>query len=199
VIATDSREIARRVEAFGGEAVMTGAKHRTGTDRIAEAARSVSSDIVVNIQADNFGLTGSVLDRVVTRMKRARSIRFATLASRVTNDDDLFNPDVVKVIMNAGKRALWFSRYPLPYLRGARDEGRFSQYAYHQHIGVYFFRRAALSQFARWRPSPLERAESLEQLRVHEHGEPMTVYTTRSRIVSVDSPADVGNLEHVYK
>ena len=199
LIATDQAEVARAAESFGAEVVMTSKRHRTGTDRVAEAVKKTGGDIVVNIQADNFGLTGTLLDRVVEKMKRDKKMRFATLAFRIDDDRELFDPDLVKLVMNGEGQALWFSRFPVPFLRGAEDNKRTRQFKFYGHIGVYFFRRAALKAFAGWRRTPCEKAESLEQLRVLENGEKMRVFSTRLKIVSIDSPKDLKKLDNIYK
>jgi len=199
VIATDNREIAETASAFGAEVVMTSNRHRTGTDRVAEAVRELGGDIIVNIQADNFGLRGAVIAGVVTKMLADPKVRFATLARPIKDDDQLFNPDVVKVITAADRRALWFSRYPLPYLQKVHRGNRFSQFRFLEHLGVYFFRRGALEKFAGWKRGALEKAESLEQLRILENGERMQVYLTSAKTVSIDSPHDVNKIARIHK
>lgn len=195
VVATDAAEIVRVVEGFGGEVVRTSARHKTGSDRAAEVAEKIGGRIVVNVQADNFGLSGAVLDRVIAQMQEDRRIEYATLAFRIEDEADLGNLNVVKVVKSAvDGRALWFSRLPIPYVRD-RGEG----YRHLGHIGVYFYRGAALRRYAGWRRSPSEKAESLEQLRILENGGRMLVYETRVRMVSVDAPEDVGKLDFIYK
>ncbi len=197
-IATDSREIAKVATAFGADVVLTSKRHRTGTDRAAEAVRELGGDIIVNIQADNFGLRGAVVAGAVKKMLADPKIRFATLARAVKDDDQLFNPDVVKVITAADGRALWFSRYPLPYLQKVRGGKRSSQFRYLEHLGVYVFRRSALEMFAGWKRGALEKAESLEQLRILENGERIQVLATTAKTVSIDSPHDVNKIARIH-
>ena len=191
LIATDSREIRDTAADFGAEVAMTSANLRTGTDRMAEVARKVRGNIYINIQADNLGLKAAVMDRMIDRFRSQKSCDFGTMARRIGSDDDLFDPDKVKVIMNPRGEALWFSRFPLPYLQENASRNRAREFAFWEHIGIYFIRRPALLRFARWGRSAMEKAESLEQLRVLENGEKMAVYTTAMKTVSVDSPMDL--------
>ena len=149
IVATDSPLVAKEVEAFSGECYLTSKRHRTGSDRVAETARGVGGNIIVNVQADNFGLSGAVLDRAIARFKRDRTAEIATLARRINDDDDLFNPDIVKLLTDKNNWALIFSRFPVPYVRDIKETGRCRQYRFLEHIGVYFFRRPALARFAR--------------------------------------------------
>lgn len=198
IIATDNARVAEAAEDFGAEVTMTSSKPKTGSDRVAEVARTLKAGIVVNIQADNFGLKSSLLDRVITSMKRSSRVEFATLARQIDRDQDLFDPGVVKLVMNKQKQALWFSRYPIPYLQHATSRSRYKQFAFFEHIGVYFYRASALASFASWGCTSLERAESLEQLRILENGGTIRVYTTKTRSVSIDRPEDLKKLDRIY-
>ena len=198
VIATDSREIEREATGFGAEVFRTSTRHKTGTDRAAEVAESLDGDIILNIQADNFGLRHAVLGRVIKQMKSDRSIEVATLARRIESDEELFDPNLVKVIASKNGQALWFSRYPLPYLQKADSRPRMEQHKFYGHIGVYFFRRTALRFFADTGRGPLEKAESLEQLRILENGKTMRVFHTTMCSISVDSPGDVKKLAFIF-
>lgn len=198
IIATDSSELGQIAEQFGADVFVSKRKHLTGSDRIAELAARVKPDIVLNIQADNLGLKAGVIDRALEQFLKERKFETATLARKITTDSDLFNPDIVKLVMDANQRALWFSRFPLPYLRGAKETNRHRQFAFWEHIGVYFYSRKALNQFAKLPRSAAEKAESLEQLRLLEYGLPMKVYPTRSRTVSIDSPNDLKKMIEIY-
>ncbi len=198
IVATDSPEVVEASEAFGAEVVVTSDKHRTGTDRAAEAVGGIKADIVLNVQADNFGLKPALLSRVVKQMKSDPGIEFATLARRIDNDADLFDSGVVKVIKASDGRALWFSRFPLPYLQKATGGTRCRQYKFLSHIGVYFFRQRGLKAFAGWKRGPLEQAESLEQLRILENGGSMQVIETNLRTVSIDRPEDVKKIASLH-
>jgi 3-deoxy-manno-octulosonate cytidylyltransferase (CMP-KDO synthetase) len=190
-IATDSAEIRRAAEQFGAEVVKTSKRHRTGSDRAAEAARKLGGDIIINVQADTFGLSGTVLDSVIARMNADRSIKFATLVRRIDRDDELFDPDKVKVVLDREDNALWFSRFPIPYLQKADNGTRAAQHPFWLHIGVYFFRSSALQTYTSWRRGTAEKAESLEQLRILENGGKIRVFKTKIKSFSVDSPKDL--------
>ena len=199
IVATDSKLVYRTVLDFGGEAAMTSARHRTGSDRVAEAMRKLKGDIIVNVQADNLGLRAAVIDRAVARMKADPHIEYATLARRLRSDSELQDPNVVKVVTANDGRALWFSRLPIPHLQQPGKGDRVEQFTFLAHIGVYLFRRRGLARFARRRRTRLEKAESLEQLRILEYGETMMVFPTTGRSVSVDTPRDLRKLEKLYR
>lgn len=199
-VATDSADIGRAVTAFGGAVIMTSGSPRNGTERVAEATAEIKTDIVINIQADNVGLTGRLLDRVIGAMVADRTIATATLARRIEGPGwrkKLDDPNVVKVIAGANDEALWFSRYPIPYIKNRRGKKAVDCYPYLEHIGVYFFRRRVLQEYAGWPPGRAERAESLEQLRLLEHGHRPRVFITRVPVVSVDSREAVKKLTFV--
>ena len=198
VIATDNREIRRTAEQFGAKVMMTSARHQTGSDRTWEVVEKVGGEIIVNIQADNFGLGHTVLDRVVRRMTQERNIRVATLVQRVEDDNELFDHNLVKVLISGSSEAIWFSRYPLPYIQHPDNRPRSDQFKFYGHIGVYFFRKAVLKQFAESSRTLLEKAESLEQLRLLEQGERIRIFKTRQRVVSVDCTDDVKKLAALY-
>jgi 3-deoxy-manno-octulosonate cytidylyltransferase (CMP-KDO synthetase) len=197
LIATDNPEVAEVSESFGAEVIRTSSRHRTGSDRVAEVMRKTGGEIFVNVQADNFGLKAGVLDRVLEKMKKDRETLFATLARRIDGSKTLSDPCVVKVVMTRQGRALWFSRYPIPYLQHGSDRADLGSFPFLEHIGIYFFRRRALAAYSGWKRSPIEKAESLEQLRVLENGGSMKVFVTRARSVSVDTPRDVRKLDRL--
>jgi 3-deoxy-D-manno-octulosonate cytidylyltransferase len=194
VIATDSREIELAALGFGAEVVRTSSWCQTGTDRVAEAHRKLGGDIVINIQADSFNLSPVVLDKVVAAMRKDRDIQFATIARPIRNDNELFDPNKVKVAVSADHNALWFSRFPIPYLQKAEEKPRWRQFHFLLHIGIYFFRATALRQYVRWPRTALEKAESLEQLRILEHGGRMRLFVMNMKSVTIDSPADLKRL-----
>jgi 3-deoxy-manno-octulosonate cytidylyltransferase (CMP-KDO synthetase) len=189
-IATDSVEIGRAVNAFGGAVIMTSKKPRNGTERVAEAVAGTKTDILINIQADNIGPLGPVIDRVIKAMAKDSKIEAATLARKITGrhrEAKLKNPNVVKVIENNCGDAAWFSRYAIPYIHGHGKRNTPDQFPFLEHIGVYFYRRKALAQYIEWPQGQAEKAESLEQLRILENGKTIKLFKTSARIVSVDS------------
>jgi len=194
VIATDSPEIKQAATQFGAEVAMTSSRHRTGSDRAAEVLAQLGGDLIVNIQGDCLGVSAATLSSAIAKMQNDRSIACATLARRITSDDELFDPNCVKLVIGPDKHALWFSRYPLPYVRGAGKGNRAQQFPYWYHIGIYFYRRSVLEKFAGWKRSNLEKAESLEQLRLLEHCVRMRVFETKMQTVSIDSPDDLDKM-----
>jgi 3-deoxy-manno-octulosonate cytidylyltransferase (CMP-KDO synthetase) len=186
LVATDDARIAQAVEAFGGRAVMTRPDHVSGTDRIAEVAAALSCDLVVNVQGDEPLLAPEAIEEAAAPLLADPSIPIGTLAGALA-DDDAPNPHVVKVVVDQRGFALYFSRAPIPYRRDA-DAPRASVY---RHIGLYVYRRECLLALAALRPTPLERAESLEQLRALEHGHRIRVVETSRASVSVDTPDDL--------
>ncbi len=189
-VATDSPEIGRAVNAFGGAVIMTSKRPRNGTERAAEAVAGMKTDIVINIQADNIGLSGPILDRIIKAMGADRKIEVATLARKISGRNwrrILENPNVVKVIENACGEAGWFSRHPIPYIRGIGRKRAVDLFPFLEHIGVYFFRRKALDLYAGWPQGRAEKAESLEQLRILENGKNIRLFKTTAEIISVDS------------
>lgn len=196
-VATDSVEIARAVNDFGGAVIMTSARPRNGTERAAEAVADLGTDLVINVQADNLGLTGAVLDRVIKAMLSDKSITCATLARKIEGRDwkkKLENSNVVKVIGSSDGHALWFSRHPIPYIQQGAKKRAIDLFPFLEHIGVYFFRKKALLDYAGQARGRAEAAESLEQLRIIEHGGRIKLFTTRVDILSVDSKKALKNL-----
>ena len=195
LVATDSIEIRRAVTAAGYDVVLTKGKHQTGTDRVAEAAADRRTGIVINVQGDNYALDGRTLDRVIDAMKDDTSIAYATLARRIRDLSELADTDTVKVVISADGHALWFSRLPVPFQKRLPADGAAARINYYAHIGVYFFRARALREYAQWPRTAAEIAESLEQLRILEHGGRIRVFLTKAHPISIDSPDDLRKLE----
>lgn len=196
-VATDSVEIGRAVNDFGGAVIMTSRKPRNGTERVAEAMSGLRTDIIINIQADNFGPLGSILDRVIKNMISDSKIEFATIARKINGRNwsrILYNPDVVKVIKDVDDNAVWFSRFPVPYIRNLGKQKATDLYDFLEHIGIYFFRKKALDKYISWRRANTEAAESLEQLRILENGGKIKLFVTRADIISVDSQKAVSKI-----
>ncbi len=197
IIATDNKKVAHVAEEFGAEVIMTSPKMRTGSDRVAQVMKSVEGEIFVNVQGDAFGLKYSDLDQYIKKFVKDSQLEYGTLARKIESDAELKSPDAVKVVMKNNGDAGWFSRSPLPYIRHAGKKPQSQQFNYYYHIGVYFFRRAALQQFALWASTPNEKAESLEQLRILENGKNIRVFLTNMKTISVDSAKDVKKLRKV--
>jgi len=183
VVATDDARIADAVRSIGGEAVMTSPSAASGTDRLAEAARSVRADAYVNIQGDEPLMSGENVDRVVEALLARGDRRIATLACPLPADL-AGSPNVVKVVAAEDGRALYFSRSPIPFFRDGAP-------SYRKHLGIYAYRAETLQEIAALPPSPLERAESLEQLRWLEAGYAIWLGEALGDSIGVDTPADL--------
>jgi 3-deoxy-manno-octulosonate cytidylyltransferase (CMP-KDO synthetase) len=187
IVATDDLRIARRVNAFGGKVRLTKATHETGTDRLAEVAASLDCDVVVNVQGDEPLIDPRAVDELVAPFVADRSLQMTTLFRRIQDTTELNNPNITKVVIDRGGFALYFSRAPIPYLRDPRGGWP----PLYRHIGLYAYRRSALLVLASLEPTPLERAEALEQLRALEHGIRIKAVETCHESFEVNTPEDL--------
>ena len=187
LVATDDDRIAQAVAGFGGTAVMTRADHPSGTDRIAEVARGLECDIVVNVQGDEPTLDPAAIEAAVAPLCADSSVLMATLGTRLDPAADAGNPNTVKVLVDRQGFALYFTRAAVPYRRDAHE----ALAGVLRHVGLYVYRREFLLTLASLPRTPLERIESLEQLRALEHGYRVRVVETSYTSVSVDTPEDL--------
>ena len=189
IVATDDLRIATRVHDFGGEVRLTKATHETGTDRLAEVAASLDCDVVVNVQGDEPLIDPRAIDELVAPFftDTDASIQITTLFRRINDVADLNNPNIAKVVLDRAGFALYFSRAPIPHIRDPRGGWP----PLYRHIGLYAYRRSALLVIASLEPTPLERAESLEQLRALEHGIRIKAVETRHESFEVNTPEDL--------
>jgi 3-deoxy-manno-octulosonate cytidylyltransferase (CMP-KDO synthetase) len=194
LVATDDVRILEAVSAFGGKAVMTSPDHLTGTDRIAEAIRAVpQATHIVNIQGDEPMIDPALIDELVRVMTADPALDMATAANPLDPADPaVTDPNVVKVVTALDGRALYFSRSPLPFFRNP-----VADLPVLRHKGIYAYRRAFLERFVTWPPSPLELAESLEQLRALENGASIKVLPTRDTSPGVDTPEQAAFIEGI--
>lgn len=194
LVATDDERIFDAVHAFGGKAVMTSPDHPTGTDRIAEAVKSVpQASHIINIQGDEPLIDPSLIDELARAMQADASLDMATAANPLDpTDPAVADPNVVKVVTALDGRALYFSRSPLPYFRNA-----VTGLAVLRHKGIYAYSRSFLQRFVTWPPSPLEQAESLEQLRALENGASIKVLQTHDTSPGVDTPKQAAEIERI--
>jgi 3-deoxy-manno-octulosonate cytidylyltransferase (CMP-KDO synthetase) len=198
LVATDDARIADAVAAFGGTAVMTRADHPTGTDRLAEVAAGLDSDLIVNVQGDEPLIDPLMIEAAVRPLLADASIPMGTLKTPLTSLEEFHNPNVVKVVTGRQGFALYFSRAPIPHPRDFADQlsTRWRELATAKHVGLYVYRRDFLLAFPRLAPTPLEEQEKLEQLRALEHGHRIFVAETALSVQGVDTPED---LERVRK
>ncbi|MCI0473741.1 MAG: 3-deoxy-manno-octulosonate cytidylyltransferase [Ignavibacteria bacterium] len=192
VVATDDKRIFNSVLDFGGTAVLTGKRHKTGTDRICEVIESLKTDIVVNIQGDEPFINPAVIDLAVKPLITDRKLNVTTVAVEMKNDVN--NPNKVKVVFDKNFNALYFSRSVIP--SGIRNAGNVR---YYKHLGIYAYRTGYLLRFSKLTPTPLERAESLEQLRMIEYGEKIKIVITKHDSLSVDTAGDIKNILKILK
>jgi len=186
IVATDDLRVARVVRNFGGQVRMTRADHASGTDRLAEVATTLDCDVIVNVQGDEPLLDPRAITEAVAPFSDP-SISMTTLYRRIEVPADVTNPNVVKVVVDRGGFALYFSRAPIPHLRDPRG----GYPPLYRHVGLYAYRRSALLVLASLDPTPLERAESLEQLRALEHGIRIKTVETAYDSIGVDTPDDL--------
>lgn len=196
IVATDDERIMAAVCQFGGRAVMTSPDHVSGTDRAAEVARSLTAEMIVNIQGDEPLITPDAIAAVVRPLMEDATIPMGTLAHRIDTLDHLFNPHMGKVVFDRQGMALYFSRAPIPHPSrqsgaGAVDSSILRETAYYNTVGLYAYRRDFLLMFAQLSPTLLERAERLEQLRALEHGYRIRVVETEYAPLGVDTPEDL--------
>jgi 3-deoxy-manno-octulosonate cytidylyltransferase (CMP-KDO synthetase) len=192
VVATCDREIVAAAQRFGARAIMTAPTHERGTDRVAEAARSLDADVIVNVQGDEPMLDPAMLDLVVQPLLEDRTVRVSNLVRPLARTEAaISDPNVVKAVFDARGNALYFSRSILPGLRYAPvSYPRFAQ------LGIYAFTREMLQTYAKLPPTPLEAAESVDMLRLLEHGYSIQCPIFHGDLQAVDTPADLSEVEH---
>jgi 3-deoxy-manno-octulosonate cytidylyltransferase (CMP-KDO synthetase) len=203
LVATDDRRVAETVQGFGGEVVMTSKDHASGTDRLAEVARKIKVDWLVNVQGDLPFIHPETITRAVQPMRRDRSIPMGTVCTPIDNEEEWRSPNIVKVVRDANKFAIYFSRATIPFPRNdvSQSDGRKGKKKIwgHRHLGLYVYRRDFLLKFARLRPTLLEQAESLEQLRALVYGHRIFVADVDERSIEVDTPEDLVKAEQYLR
>ncbi|HQU60787.1 MAG: 3-deoxy-manno-octulosonate cytidylyltransferase [Phaeodactylibacter sp.] len=192
IVATDDERIFQHVESFGGQVMMTRPEHQSGTDRCAEVAwRIDEADAIINIQGDEPFIAPEQIDLVAEPLARRQGVQISTLARRISLEEELHNPNIVKVVFNRQQMALYFSRSTIPYLRGVPTEQWLSAGVFYKHIGLYGFRREVLMDVTRMEQSRYEQLESLEQLRWLEAGINIFVNITETETIGIDTPEDL--------
>ena len=193
IVATDDERICDAVRAEGGEALMTRTDHLTGTDRLAEVAEVYPAvDLIVNVQGDEPLIEPSVIDDLIAPFEMDENLPMATVMTRMEDAEEQLDPNNVKVVVDKLGYALYFSRSLVPYPRAAAGP-------VYKHIGIYAYRRDFLLRYARLEPTPLEKAESLEQLRALENGYGIRVLETDCRFVGVDTAEDLALVNKIYR
>jgi 3-deoxy-manno-octulosonate cytidylyltransferase (CMP-KDO synthetase) len=183
IVATDDQRIVDAVRPFETVCAMTDPAHQSGTDRIAEVAKGLSDDIIVNVQGDEPEIEPEIVDALIERLE-SRDDDMATACTPFKSLDDVRNPNMVKVVCSESGQAIYFSRSVIPFDR----DGQISDAsAYQLHLGIYAYRRAFLLEFASWKPTRLETAERLEQLRALEHGKKIFVLPVSRATSGIDT------------
>jgi len=195
IVATDHLRIAEAAFNFGAEVALTSAKHRSGTDRVAEVAKKLRGiSHVINVQGDEPLVDPALIGRLAKTLREHRKIAIITAASAFTSEEEIANPNFVKVVRDRAGDALYFSRSAIPFVRADGAPPTFLR-----HQGIYGYTVKCLLEFVRWKPTPLETAESLEQLRALENGVKIRVLITRTAAASVDTIEDVATVERLLK
>jgi 3-deoxy-manno-octulosonate cytidylyltransferase (CMP-KDO synthetase) len=202
LIATDDERIKKAALAFGAEVIMTDPALPSGTDRVFAAIQDKEADLVVNLQGDEPFIEPSIIDQLFLAMEKG-DVAMATLCCPITDESEYRNPNTVKVVLDHAGFALYFSRSPIPYFRtpnsGDPQVGTPTRHLFYKHIGIYGFTRSFLEQFVAMPKSPLEEAESLEQLRVLENGCKIKVIVTGYSGFGIDTPEDLDRARQLLR
>ncbi len=190
-VATDDERIFKHVEAFGGKVLYTSTEHESGTDRIAEAyTKMPSCDYIINVQGDEPFINPKQIDDLA-RLMISTSGELGTMVKEIEDGETLFNPNTPKVVLKANNEAIYFSRQPIPFLRGVDESEWLNNHKYYKHIGMYAYRTDILPKLTQLPISSLEKAESLEQLRWIENAYKIYVTTTEFETFGIDVPEDL--------
>jgi 3-deoxy-manno-octulosonate cytidylyltransferase (CMP-KDO synthetase) len=200
VVATDDHRIESVVRNFGGEVIVTSPDIKSGSDRVAIAASNVKGDIFVNIQGDEPLIAPEMIDQAVRLLLEDASVPVGTLVKKITAQEDLMNPNVVKVVLDHHMYALYFSRSPIPHIRDDADTAKWlKKHLFFKHVGLYVFRREFLMHYSQLPESPLEKAEKLEQLRILDAGYKIKAAQTEFDSVSIDTEQDVERVIQILR
>lgn len=194
VVSTDHEKILDHVREFGGNVVMTNINHQSGTDRCKETLDQLNDDydFVINIQGDEPFIHPEQIDLLASCLEKDTEL--ATLIIKSKKDENIFNPNTVKVVLNSKSEAIYFSRHPIPFIRNYGQDQWTEHFSYYRHIGIYAYRTDILEKITDLKQSPLELAESLEQLRWIENGYKIKVQVTEHESFGIDSPEDLNNI-----
>lgn len=192
IVATDDKRIFEHVQSWGGNVSMTSEKHQSGTDRCNEvlSQQKEKYDVLVNIQGDEPFIEPSQIEKL-TESFAHRETQISSLAKKITESGELFNPNSVKVVIGEKGQALYFSRSVIPFLRGVKESDYIEKHEFYKHLGIYAYRTEILQEICQLDSSELERAESLEQLRWLSAGYQISMQITDSEGVAIDTPEDL--------
>lgn len=195
IVATDDDRIFSHVEEFGGKAVMTSPNHQSGTDRCAEVVENLKEDfdVVLNIQGDEPFIAAEQIEQIL-QCFNDENTEIATLIKLISSAEELFNPNKPKVLLDDDDFAIYFSRRALPYIQNAEKEEWLEKFNFYKHIGMYAYRQDVLKEISKLKPSRLEKAEGLEQLRWVESGYKIKTAITEVESIAIDNPEDIDRL-----
>ena len=197
IIAADDEEVITAAKSFDAECILTSTDHQSGTDRIAEAAKNIDCDIVVNLQADEPEIEPENIDKVAKLLLENPNEQMATLAAEFETATQIANPNIVKVVTDKNNKAIYFSRSVIPYNRDKAGVGDISQYL--RHVGIYAYRKDFLLKFTALEQTPLEKIEKLEQLRAIENGFGILVGKIKHTCDGIDTPQQYAEFVKKYK
>ncbi|MBF0523110.1 MAG: 3-deoxy-manno-octulosonate cytidylyltransferase [Candidatus Omnitrophica bacterium] len=196
IVATCDQEIFEAIKRFGGKAVMTAETHQSCVDRVAEAAKNLDADIILNVQGDMPLLNPGSLDQLVAPFLNDDQVLFTDMIGPLTIEEEFYSPNVVKVVVDLKWDALFYSREPIPSLKKVSPKEKVSRY---KQFGINAYRRDSLELFTRWERTPLERAESIDMLRILEHGVHIRTVVSLDSVVGVDTPEDLIRVEDIMR
>lgn len=192
LVVTDNDQIVEEIQAIGGSVKKSNQEHPSGSDRIAEAVVDMDVDVVVNVQGDEPFVDISPLEKILTAMHEP-GVEVASVMQKLGMDEDINNPNFVKVVCDKNNNALYFSRSPIPYKRNLQ-----SSLPVYKHVGVYAFRKNTLLRFTKWPMGVLEQTEMLEQLRYLENGVAIKMVETNTSSIGIDTPEDLEKAKQYY-
>jgi len=190
IVATDDERIFHTVHSFGGEAIMTDSEFASGSDRVAKVAETLDADIIINLQGDEPFIPPVLLDDLVLAFDDPE-VELATPVCKIKSNEELHNPNVVKVCRDRQNYALYFSRSPIPYFRGEQTDNWINNHDFFKHIGIYAYRKDVLKTITQLPLSTLEKIERLEQLRMLENGYKIFTIETHYDSISIDTKEDL--------
>lgn len=191
IVATDDERVLKLIKDFGGKATLTSADQPTGTDRLAEVVNPIDVKVVINIQGDEPLVHYTMIDELVRTMLQEETIVMSTVVKKIENKEDIMDPNIVKVVIDREGFALYFSRSPIPFERGAQSKN------FYKHLGLYAYTKDFLFTFTNLPKAELERVESLEQLRALFHGYKIKTIETKFDTVGIDTPEDLERAKKV--
>jgi 3-deoxy-manno-octulosonate cytidylyltransferase (CMP-KDO synthetase) len=196
IVATDDERISTVVSGFGGEVIMTSSDLRSGTDRVAQAARSIEADIILNVQGDEPFISPEAIDIAVESLANESKANISTLIKLIEVEKEIFDPNIVKVVFNYNMYAMYFSRSPIPFVRDSVNYSDWlSEKKFYKHIGLYAYKKEALHRFSELEETIYEKLEKLEQLRALHYGFLIKVAITDYDGISIDTPADLERIK----